>query len=133
MDPKINNEKTTTYIKLKTMKKLFILLFIPLLFGSCEEILPSSGTVKLEATCQTVPFEVEYHNEHGNDVTETVNTTYWSKEFEASTGHYCRLTFRNLSATEVNCSISIKWKGSVQTSYEGEVGTVFSESISAHL
>ena len=111
------------------MKKIFILLCIPLLFGSCEK--EESGTVKLEATCQTFPFKVSYHNEHENDVTETVNTTYWSKEFEASTGHFCRLTFRNLSATEVNCSISIKWKGSVQTSYEGEVG--YSELIQAHL
>ena len=118
------------------MKKLFILLCIPLLFGSCEKE-ESDGTVKLEATCQTVPFEVSYHNEHENDVTETVNTTYWSKEFEASSEHHCALTFRNPNynwqdpSTKVNCSISIKWKGSVQTSYEGEVE--FSELIQAHL
>ena len=118
------------------MKKLFILLCIPLLFGSCEK--EESGTVKLEATCQTFPFKVSYHNEHENDVTETVNTTYWSKEFEASTGHHCALSFHNLnydilncSGSRVDCSFSIEWKGNVQTSYEGEVASY--RLIQAHL
>ena len=117
------------------MKKLFILLCIPLLFGSCEKEEEESGTVKLEATCQTVPFEVQYKNEYENDVTETSNTTYWSREFEASAGHFCTLHFRNLNFdafnNPVNCSFSIKWKGSVQSSFEGEVTQ--SESIMVHL
>jgi hypothetical protein len=108
------------------MKKILFVLCIPLLFGSClEDAL--NGTVKLEVTCQAVPFEVSYNNEHENDVTETSNTTYWSKEFEALTGHHCTLTFDNPNwistegSGEVNCSMSIKWKGSVLTSFEGEV------------
>lgn len=113
------------------MKKIIILLCIPLLFGSCEKILPS-GTVKLEATCQTVPFEVNYDNEYGNDVTETIYTTSWSKEFEGSEFDYVTLRLRNISNnSSMNCSFSIKWKGSVQTSYEGEVFS--SERISATL
>ena len=118
------------------MKKLFILLCFPLLFGSWEKE-EESGTVKLEATYQTVPFSVKYNNEYENNVTETVNTTYWSKEFEASSGYHCRLGFVNPNydfldpTTKVNCSISIKWKENVQTSYEGEVES--SEFISANL
>lgn len=121
------------------MKKLLlILLCLPLLFNSCEEEeITITGIVKLEATCQTVPFEVSYHNEYENDVTETSNTTYWSKEFEAPSGHHCTLHFNNLNwnvldaSTKVNCFISIKWKGSVQTSYDGEVESY--ELIQAHL
>tara|TARA_B100000795_G_C22461461_1_gene309409 strand:+ start:47 stop:460 length:414 start_codon:yes stop_codon:yes gene_type:complete len=127
------------------MKRLLFVLCISLLFGSCEEEIPYpgctdstaenydpdatidvddclySGTVKLEVTCQTVPFEVSYHNQYENDITETSNTNYWSKDFEALTGHHCTLNFDNPVSTKVNCSMSIKWQGSVLTSFDGEV------------
>ena len=105
------------------MKRLLFILCIPLLFSSCLE--ENKGTVKLEVTCETVPFEVSYHNEYENDITETSNTTYWSKEFEGLTGHHCTLKFDNPNWSngtgKVNCSMSIKWQGSVLTSFDGEV------------
>ena len=109
------------------MKKLLLILSVPLLFNSCtkEEIenfgSPESGTVKLEATCQSTPFRVYYYHS-GNTVETTSNTPYWSAEFESEENKGCRFRLTNISSDSLmTCFFSIKWNGTILSSYEGEI------------
>ena len=116
----------------KKIKKLLLILSVPLLFNSCEDILnPKAVTVKLEATCQSTPFRVYYYDS-GNTVETTSNTSYWSAEFESENDHVIDFRITNISSDSLmTCFFSIKGDGAILSSYEGEIED--SKEISAQL
>jgi hypothetical protein len=106
-------------------KMLLILIFIPLLFSSCEK-LSLKGTVEYQITSTSDYFHVYYTNQYGNEVTEVSYSNNWSKQFEGKKDDAVTLNFNEGGPTwfndtdeNVEVNMSISFNGNVLNSYTG--------------
>ncbi|MBF90452.1 MAG: hypothetical protein CMP75_01655 [Flavobacteriales bacterium] len=110
------------------MKKiLLILIFIPLLFISCEK-LAGKGTVEYQITSTSDYFHVYYTNQYDNEVTEVSYSNNWSKQVEGKKGDAVTLNFNEGGPTwgsgidtdeNVEVNMSISFNGNILISYAG--------------
>jgi len=119
------------------MKKLLI-IFLPLLSifflftgcGSSSDVSPTTGTVQLEATCATTPFNVRYTigelftDDGVQEFTFVSNTSSWNTEFEEVAGEKIFLQIDVgppgwSQDSAVYSTLNIWFKDNLQSSYEG--------------
>ena len=113
------------------MKKLlYTFLAVSIIFSACiKEEEDETGTVTLRVTCATVPFNVTYDNEYGNDITEISNINEWEKQFirtcEGSCSEYTQWLNIDVGPpqwgndTPAYSTLAISFKGNLLMSYEG--------------
>jgi len=116
------------------MKRLLIPLFLLNIIASCSTVENEIGNVTLRVTSATVPFNVTYDNQYGNDITEISNTNKWEKSFEITCEGSCTDYYQTLNADpglqgnvgnwHPNYSPSLTqmkiwWNGNLLISYEG--------------